>query len=278
MNHGIDLSFRPQSYFPESRTREQLLSNIKGQARREMVAETLDDEGVIGLDDFIARPSLTEEERQGWGQFHPWMMGGEYLPDLEGQQVEIARISLQSTTFDQISIRAKAENDSIYFSVADEYEEEYQLAFETAKEPLTLKDLIEFIDGSNQPGQIVTGGLLVSNWNYMFGEDYPVDQSVAFASIESGFYNHLAEYYETYAVRWGDECLAERLIKAYRLSQDEWRSFFSQAQPNWTLEELSKLDEERFEKLFKEPTLTSKVLLRSDHGESGLSLVESGTS
>jgi hypothetical protein len=38
-------------------------------------------------------------------------MGGEYLPDYEEGDVEIARIELESTTADVISIRVKKEGE-----------------------------------------------------------------------------------------------------------------------------------------------------------------------
>ncbi len=43
----IDLSFRPDTYFPESKTREELLSRIKGQSRREIARGILEREGII---------------------------------------------------------------------------------------------------------------------------------------------------------------------------------------------------------------------------------------
>lgn len=39
-------------------------------------------------------------------KFHPSFVGGEYLPDYKANEVQIARIELQSTTTDVISIRA----------------------------------------------------------------------------------------------------------------------------------------------------------------------------
>ena len=47
-------------------------------------------------------------------------MGGEYLPPLRKGEVEIARISLESTTDDQISIRARRGRERIRCRVVDE--------------------------------------------------------------------------------------------------------------------------------------------------------------
>jgi len=38
---------------------------------------------------------------------HPSFMGGEYLPDYRRDEIEIARIELESTTSDVISVRAR---------------------------------------------------------------------------------------------------------------------------------------------------------------------------
>ena len=62
----FDLSFRP-TYFPESRTPEQLLANIKGKARRDIAREVLEMEGCAGLTAFLGRETLEEPDRQAWG-------------------------------------------------------------------------------------------------------------------------------------------------------------------------------------------------------------------
>ena len=111
---GINLEFRPDTYFPESRDRAQLLSNIKGQARRELVSHQLDEQGFTSLDTFIARPELDDDQREAWGRVHPWMMGGEFLSDCESGEVEIARVSLKSTTFDQKSTIAMETSDPVH--------------------------------------------------------------------------------------------------------------------------------------------------------------------
>ena len=137
MIESIDLEFRPDTYFPESRNRAQLLSNIKGQARRELVSHQLDEEGFTSLDTFIARPELDNDQREAWGRVHPWMMGGEFLPDFETGEVEIARVSLKSTTFDQISVWARRDGDHIHLSVEDEYETKFELLFTKVTQPLS---------------------------------------------------------------------------------------------------------------------------------------------
>ncbi|MFB3077873.1 MAG: hypothetical protein ACE1Y4_07675, partial [Lysobacterales bacterium] len=132
----IDLNYRPDTYWPESLTPEQLLSRIHGKERQDIACLTYAACGFSGLDAFLAREALTHEEREAWGRVHPLCMGGEYLPDTEAGEVEIARLSMQSTTGDQISMRARQADGVIRYRVVGEYEDEegmrYVLPFEVA--------------------------------------------------------------------------------------------------------------------------------------------------
>jgi hypothetical protein len=49
-------------------------------------------------------------------------MGGNYLPDTEDGEVEIARIAIASTTFDVTCLFARAENGLLHYRVVDEYD------------------------------------------------------------------------------------------------------------------------------------------------------------
>lgn len=118
----------------------------------------LEEEDVRGVEPLLARESLPEPERQIWGSIHPAMMGGEYLPDLTDGGVEIARISLKSTTSDQISVRASQEGNRIRYSVADEYDTEFDLTFETSDRPLFMGEMIEFLDNSLADADEFPGG------------------------------------------------------------------------------------------------------------------------
>lgn len=108
--HNIDMTFRPSTYWPESKTQEQLISRIKGRERQDIARKILSEHGFRELTTFLAREELTDQERDMWGKIHPSNMGDEYLPNINDGEVEIVRISLKSTTSDQISIRAKREN------------------------------------------------------------------------------------------------------------------------------------------------------------------------
>ena len=202
----IDLSFRPETYWPDSLSQEMLISRIKGKARQEIARGILRREGFTRLPDFLARAELTDEQRDVWGRMHPGFMGGEFLPNLEDGEVEIVRISLESTTNDQISIRARKTNGKIRYRAASEHDEDeamrYVLPFDESQDPLTLAELITFIDGCYIPDDIFLGGLVFANWECGYDDERNPDKAIRFVTIESPFYPDLAKYYSNQAVEW----------------------------------------------------------------------------
>ena len=205
MSDQIDQNYRPVTYWPEALDQEQLLSRIQGESRRTIARNILAEEGFTGLNEFLARKTLDDEERRGWGLVHPHCMGGEYLPQLDVEDVEIARISLASTTSDQISIRASYAGKKIRYDVCDEYDSTYELAFTNSEQPLTLGELIALIDGSKDREEGEPGGLLVCHWENMIGWDYSPDEAVDFAWIQSAWYPQLAAYYHQVACDWYEQ-------------------------------------------------------------------------
>ena len=128
-------------------------------------------------------------------------MGGEYLPSYEENDAEIARISLNSTTADQISIRASGYPGNIHYRVVDEYETDYQLPVSHSEDPLTLGELIQLLDETNNPFNYERGGLVRNHWYFIGGYSSP-EEGVSFVSISSAFYLDLASYYADEAVMW----------------------------------------------------------------------------
>jgi len=200
----FDLDYRPDTYWPVSRSREQLLSRIKGQVRRQMAADALASGGVEALNVFLARESLPDAERRAWGQQHPWFMGGEYLPDLAASEVEIARLSLASVTHDQISIRARAAKNHIRIFVTDEHEMKYQPSHRRVQRPLSLRELIAFIETTNNAWADRALGMV---WNLIratYDEgcfDSPREAG-EFVTVESAIYPELGPYYAHQVAQW----------------------------------------------------------------------------
>ncbi len=213
---SVDLPFRPDTYWPESLTPHQLLSRIQGRVRQDMARRIFEEQGFTGLNAFLAREELDEGEREAWGAMHPDFMGGEYLPSLEEDEVEIVRVSLASVTADQISVRARPADGFIRYRIASEYDDDedmrYQLPFDQSKQPLTLAELVQLIDGTYIPGNTYPGGLVIEplELNYDSGGD--LDSLLGFISIDSQFYPELATYYERVVEEW---------VEAHRPDDDE---------------------------------------------------------
>jgi hypothetical protein len=201
---SIDLDYRPSTYWPESENQEQRLSHIHGKGRRDITRNALESGGIRELNWIgpeLSAESLSEQDRQAWGRIHPSMMGGEYLPQYEENEVEIARISLKSVTSDQISIRASGRDRDIHYSVVDEYETGYQLAIERSQEPLTLAELITLLDQTDNPFKEAGGGLVRSHWKFNI-EYMDPEEAIDFVSVESAFYLDLRSYYSEEAEEW----------------------------------------------------------------------------
>jgi hypothetical protein len=157
-----DFSYRPESYWPDTPNEETTLAKVKGTARRDLARHALQrgkDTPVGEIDiDFAFTPSLTDAERTDWGRIHPALMGGEFLPDPRKDEVEIARVELQSTTGDVIQVLARRSHPSakrprIRYRVVDEYWDEgsrYELTPKSSAKALSLDQLIRLIDSTRK--------------------------------------------------------------------------------------------------------------------------------
>lgn len=145
MKKRIDGSYKPTNYFWAYDRGIRLASNIKG-AERKALYERLLKEGDSGAcDELLTQSSLTVEQRR-LANVHPAFMGGEYLPDCDSSEVEIARITIASTTQDVTSVYAKRVAGGIDYRVVDEYEG-MTLDDETTRrttEPMALSELVQF--------------------------------------------------------------------------------------------------------------------------------------
>jgi len=143
---GIDLKYRPGSYFWASEHGVRLVSDIKGAARRILYGHALD----AGLTELmpleLQQHSLTSEQRSAQGRIHPALLGGEYLPDYRSKEVEIARITIASTTQDVTCVYARPVGRRIHYRVVDEYGGGTLGGprQRTSVKPLTLEQLVDF--------------------------------------------------------------------------------------------------------------------------------------
>src|SRR5205085_7492 len=89
--------------------------------------------------------SITEPDRANTA-VHPCFMGGEYLPDRCDEEIEIARITIASTTQDVTCIYASRAGNDISYRAVDEYEGDTLTETRThsSRLPLTVSELADF--------------------------------------------------------------------------------------------------------------------------------------
>ena len=151
MSHSIDLKFRPRSYFWANDLGVRLSSQIKGAERKAMyeasVANGIPEEEIHS---HLLDHALSRENREILGSLHPNFLGGEYLPDCSEEEVEIARITIASTTQDVTSVYARQGKSRIYYRVVDEYDGDTlsNPSVRTSLKPLTLGQLTKFFLGA----------------------------------------------------------------------------------------------------------------------------------
>ena len=193
----IDLASRPSTYWPDEDSLELRVSRIKGEQRRLRAEELLRQDRTDELEaEQLFGEDLDAIDREAWGSIHPMNMGGEYLPDDQEGEVEIARISLASVTGDVTSIRARRDGDAIAYRVVDEYGTTFEIEPARSLQPLTLGELIGLIDTAHNPDWDEYGDGLVfavlADWQAN-GSDPDSLLTAVWAS--SGFYPQLAVHY-----------------------------------------------------------------------------------
>jgi hypothetical protein len=201
------MAFRPDTYWPNALTLEQLLAGIRWKTRQDIARRLYAEKGFPALSEFLVKPGLDEHERDDWILRGPSCMGGEFLPALAPEHIEIARVSMASTTSDQFSIRRLREVDHIPYSIVGEYEDEegmsYDLPFETSNAPLSMQELLAFMDGATYQNDLYPSGTLSSSWFMMheFGHD-DVAGVNEFLSLSSPFYPSINACYLQLAADW----------------------------------------------------------------------------
>ena len=209
---GIKYSFRPKSYWEEDNVLQALLRDVKGAERRKMIKAYYEGGNFQELEESFTKASLSDEERFRLASIHPMFMGGEYLPDCNSNETEIARVTLRSTMQDVISIRAKGEDGELHYSVADEYDDhEFSLWTDSSLKPFTLKELIEFLDNSSQ-GLGYPGGLSLSYNNSNADSGLDRESLEDFTTISSEIYPQLEKHYDRVFADWVAEENGEGVV------------------------------------------------------------------
>jgi hypothetical protein len=146
---------------------------------------------------------MDEGTRDRLGKIHPSFMGGEYMPGYLPLEVEIARICLQSTTSDVISLRARpVAQGKIAYRVVDEYDTVFSFPIRESEAPLTLSDLIrQFDEGRMEDPGFPDGGLSLG-YNNLNSKYTDHKQLRHFTRISSETYAQLCPHYERVFAEW----------------------------------------------------------------------------
>ena len=194
MTKRIDESYRPTNYFWAYDRSIRLASNIKG-AERKALYERLLKEGDSGAcDELLTQTSLTAEQRL-MANTHPAFMGGEYLPDCDPKEVEIARITIASTTQDVTCVYARPVTGGIQYRVVDEYEG-MTLNDETihrTAEPMALSELVQFFMAAWDLRSVLDANFVENGHPRSHARGFIVDAS---SSFYSQFGDAISEYVE----------------------------------------------------------------------------------
>jgi hypothetical protein len=179
MSNDIDLGYRPRTYFGPEKLEKYLLSKVKGAMLRKKLRAFFEEGRHEEVRHLVSDVAFSAPDRKTLESVHPMFMGGNYLPDTEDGEVEIARISIQSTTFDVTCVFARPEDGVIHYCVVDEYGgDTLQGPSETTTTaPMTLGEFADFF---------LTAWPLIDVLEMNYEDD--VDGALGFFSADSDFY------------------------------------------------------------------------------------------
>ena len=179
MSDGIDLDYRPATYFGPQSLPERLIAQVKGDAVKKELGSLYKEGRFEELSSLLGSLSIDQSEIKELGSVHPMFMGGNYLPDAAVNEVEIARIVIESTTFDVTCLYARFDAGKIHYRVVDEYDGD-TLSGPTEMEssrPLTLGEMSAFF---------LAAWSLIGVLKMNFGDE--LDSALGFFSATSEFY------------------------------------------------------------------------------------------
>lgn len=197
---GIRYAFRPKDYWNDTTVEQAVLRGVKGRRRRELLSQALADGQFENVAEEIQSAEIPDDLRRRLERIHPSFMGGEYLPGYTSDETEIARIELESTTSDVISIRARREGGRIHYRVVDEYQEVFRCHPESSARPFSLGEFIEFIDAVSHNDLWGPYSLAYNELNADAGTERRNLRH--FTRISSDLYPQLSDHFERVFADW----------------------------------------------------------------------------
>lgn len=202
------MDFRPAGYRGGV---SELLARIQGAHRRRLVEEAIRAGRLHEVPGCLLGEKAPDDYRQFVEALDFRNMGGEYLPRLRPNEVEVARVELPTTTTcDVISVRAREVTGGYRYAVVDEYQSRYRCSPGRSRRPLTLGQLIHLIDTAYQDDEGTE-----EQWAGVFGaRDWHLDEGDEPADLRH-FYRVTSPFYPDLG-RWYDEVAAEWVVEAER--------------------------------------------------------------
>ncbi|WP_298128233.1 hypothetical protein [Brevundimonas sp.] len=182
---GLDLAFRPSTYLTPMSIGQHALRTVKGAERRHLIASSMASEGAPIPDGWL-EPSLPLDDVRILGSHHPSLLGGEFLPNRTQREVEIARITLDSTTQDVVSVYASQGRHRIRYRLVDEYGGGTLkgASQRSSIKPLSLAALAQFVFGGWDLALVLT-------LNFS-GRNDTLEDALAFVEAESAYYDQFS--------------------------------------------------------------------------------------
>lgn len=146
MKQEIDLSYRPTEYYSPIGLRRHLINQLDDSADKKLL-NSLIEKGEFGkLDELIGDTGMPNEVKEGLRRMHISYSASFYLPDLEADEVEVARIELATLHPDKTILYAKKLSNSYIYRVVDEYEGDTLKSnnIMDSNSPLTLGEMADF--------------------------------------------------------------------------------------------------------------------------------------
>jgi len=111
-----------------------------------LVSSVLAEDADADVPPVLLQAFLPAPLRSHLAGLHPSAMGGEYLPDLVAAEVEVARITIASTTQDVTCVYARQDKERIILRVVDEYDGATLSgrAKRSTRQPLSLEQFVRF--------------------------------------------------------------------------------------------------------------------------------------
>ncbi len=184
----INLNQRPSHYWNDVEVLAELLHDIGSAEKRSLITKHWTNGDIEKLGTEMGLDKSEDLEETSLPACMPW-------------EKEIAIITLDSVNGDTISVRAIKSKDSIRYKVVDEHGSDFKLQREVSDLPLTLQEMITFLDQTSLEG--LPGGISLG-YNRMNAEYSTRAELRHFTSITSKFYPALNRYYEKVYEHWAN--------------------------------------------------------------------------